>query len=315
MTLHAGATAFACAFVACASLGCTALVQHVGVLLFYEEATLPEEQIHRDIAYVEGPDAHDAKHRLDLFLPAPDTAPWPTLVFVHGGSWTYGDRALIAGGADPYGNIGRYFANQGIAVAVISYRLQPEVGWEDQIDDVARALRWVEANIAGYGGRADALFVSGHSAGAWLAGRVALDAERLGVAGIPAEHVCGAALVSGTAYDLGDAKTFELGADASWFEKRFDDGRPDWRERASLVPLIDEGDPPVLVLYASGEPEKLRHQSDLLTTHLAEAGVNHERVIVPGEDHERIVLTLSRGDRTSAPAILRLIRASPCIAR
>jgi hypothetical protein len=73
--------------------------------------------------------------------------------------------------------------------------------------------------------------------------------------------------------------------------------------------------PPTLVLYGSAEPPKLRHQSDLLFAALERAGAPVERVVAPREGHQSIVLTLSRGDETTVPAILELIDTAPCPAR
>ena len=52
------------------------------------------------------------------------------------------------------------------------------------------------------------------------------------------------------------------------------------------------------------------HDSQLLHQALQRKGNRSELVVVPGLGHCRIVLTLSRPDRTSAAAILRFIAAS-----
>src|SRR6185295_15486153 len=121
------------------------------------------------------------KRQLDLFLPsAPDFA---TVVFVHGGGWTSGDRMLTTGGADVYRNIGRFLAARGFATAVISYRLLFDVDWRGQAGDVARAVAFVQKSIEAKGGRPHGVFLMGHSAGAQLATRIALEPEWLTTAG------------------------------------------------------------------------------------------------------------------------------------
>lgn len=304
---------------ACLASACTTVVQRVGIAWLYREASHPEALTRLDVPYVVGPDGavDSPKHRLDFYWPdpgmpasAPGTGPgWPVLVFVHGGGWTHGDRAQVTGGADVYRNIGRFFASRGVGAAVISYRLQPGATWSEQVADVGRAVRFVRDRVGARGGRPDAIFLAGHSAGAHLAARFALDPAARARAGA---DVCGLILVSGAAFDLADAETYALGADRAWFEERFRDGGADWARRASVVPLVRADSPPALVLYASGEPAKLRHQSDLLVAAYREAGASARQVVVPGEDHERIVLTLSRDDKTAGPAMLDFVGQEPC---
>src|SRR5947207_2194299 len=88
------------------------------IALLYRAVALEQEQVRRDICYREG--SGDEKHRLDLFLPRGTN--WPILIFIHGGGLASGDKGLRFGGADVYGNIGRFYASQGVAVAVINYR-------------------------------------------------------------------------------------------------------------------------------------------------------------------------------------------------
>jgi acetyl esterase/lipase len=300
------------AVAAIASLGCTSTIERAGVALLYDETEHPAAFSRLDVPYVEGDSAALDKQSLDLFWPEPEAArdsPWPTVIFVHGGGWSFGDRAHSVAGADIYRNIGRYLASHGIGAAVISYRLQPAVDWHAQIDDVSRALDFVRAEVPTLGGRSDAIFLAGHSAGAWLAARVGIERAAGDGAG---EDVCGLVLVSGAAYDLDDDETWALGADRAWFAERFDDGEPDWVRRASVTPLLSEASPPALVLYASGEPARLRRQSEVLVSAYDRAGAQVTRIVVPGEDHARIVLTLSRDDKTAGPAMLRFVESMPC---
>lgn len=289
----------------------------VGVPFLYREAELPVEQVMLDIPYRsdhDGSDGSDHKHRLDLFRPAEPRRGGPILLFVHGGGWTSGDRAFRAAGRDVYRNIGRFFAARGVGTAVMSYRLQPEATWQQQVDDVAHAVRWLYRNAARLGADPDAIFVSGHSAGAYLATAVALDADRLRALGVPPASVCGLIPVSGAAFDLTDERTWELGASRDYYEERFRNGeRGDaWLRQASLVRLARESAPPALILYAGGESEPLQRQSRVLHEALRAAGASSRLLEIPGEGHQRMVLTLSRDDKPAAPAVLEFIRERSC---
>lgn len=290
--------------------GC-GVIGWVGVELYYEEAPEPGRVI-RDVAYWQAPEADPEKHRLDLFLPQGDG--FATLLFVHGGGWTEGDKGLVVGGADVYGNIGRFYADRGYGVAVINYRLQPAVTWRQQVEDVARALAWVHQHIGDYGGDPRRLFLSGHSAGAQLSARAAVDSELLEGLGMPPAALCGVIPASGAGYDIADQKTYELGARRSYYEERFRAGDPTdaWRTEASAVSFVDADTPPFLLLHVENEWISLHHQNQLFKAVLEEAGVPAWLVVVPGESHARMVLALSRDDKTAGPAILDFLATVAC---
>lgn len=300
------------AALATAGTGCMDLVYRVALPLLYVDAPLPADRIVRDLPYRTDAGSDPRKNGVDLFLA--EGRGWPVLVFVHGGGWTSGDRGLRVGGADVYGNIGRFYAARGIGVAVVGYRLQPAVGWHDQVDDVAQAVAWVHREIGRYGGDPDAIFVSGHSAGGELVARVALDPAPLARLGVAPSAICGLIPVSGAGFDLADAQTYALGADPAYYEARFRDGvaGDDWRAAGSVTGFARAAAPPSLILYAEGDTAPLRRQSERLHDVLVTAGAESRVVVVPGESHQRMVLVLSRADKAAAPAILDFVRATRC---
>jgi arylformamidase len=289
--------------------GC-APVYWLGAKVLYEKAPAPP-RVALAVPY-DPSAADDPKRQLDLYLPV--GRDFPTVVFVHGGGWAWGDRSQSFGGADVYRNIGRFLANHGVGTAVIGYRLVWPLDWQSQVGDVARAVAWVQGHIADHGGRADRLFLMGHSAGAQLAARVAADPTWLNREGGHPRGVCGVIAVSGAGYDLGDIETYRAGFDPLYFAERFGGSRLDgsWWRDASVVPFLDASDPPMLVISATGESRSLRRQSALFYDALSKAGVAATRVTVKGSSHERIILELSRADKTAGPAILKFLRDTPC---
>jgi arylformamidase len=301
---------------ACLSLACALALQGcapvywLGARLLYEKAPAPPSMT-LGVSYdPAAPD--DPKRQLDLYLPG--TRGFTTVVFVHGGGWAWGDRTQSFGGADVYRNIGRFLARHGYGAAVIGYRLVWPLDWQSQVGDVARAVAWVQTQVAERGGRADRVFLMGHSAGAQLAARVATDPtwlehERGDVTGI-----CGVVAVSGAGYDLGDIETYRAGFDPLYFAERFGGSRLDgsWWRDASVLPHLDAGDPPFLVISATGESRGLRRQSALFLDALRKANVAATPVTVTGSSHERIILELSRADKTAGPAVLTFLRDTSC---
>jgi acetyl esterase/lipase len=111
------------------------------------------------------------RHRLDVYRSrlAPPTAA-PVMVYVHGGAWVIGDKRE-QGKPMMFELVAR-----GWVCVAINYRLSPKATWPDHIVDVKRALAWVKAHIAEYGGDPSFVAVSGGSAGGHLCALAALSA-------------------------------------------------------------------------------------------------------------------------------------------
>ena len=113
------------------------------------------------------------------------------MMFVHGGGFTVGIK-------DQYAFVGQVFASYGIATAVINYRLSPKTSYPGHVQDTARAFVWLRQHVAEYGGKADKIFIAGHSAGATLVGMLGSDPAWLHDAGDTLDHVAGVIPISGS---------------------------------------------------------------------------------------------------------------------
>lgn len=110
---------------------------------------------------------------LNVWTPADTSRPLPVMVWVHGGGYTIG-----AGGLPPYD--GAALARRGVILVTLNYRLghlgffaHPALEGEDPdgptcnfglLDQIA-ALKWVQQNIAAFGGDRDNVTLFGESAG------------------------------------------------------------------------------------------------------------------------------------------------------
>ena len=285
--------------------GC-GVVYRAGIKLYYKPATIAAGRVVRDIQYVAG--SNDPMQQLNFFKPTQPN--FSVVVFIHGGNWDAGDKDYRFGGQDIYNNIGRYLAARGIGCANISYRLLPAVDWRAQADDVAKAVAWVHAHAAEFGGDPQRIFLMGHSAGAQLAMRTGLDRTTLDRLGVPAAAIRGIIGVAGAGYDLSDTRTYELGSDPRWYAKRFQLGAADtaWQKNASPIQFVGGAAPPVLLLRAGGEGKPLIRQSELMRDALTRAGARVDLIVAPGLSHTRIVPTLSRDDRPAGAAVLAFVR-------
>ena len=114
----------------------------------------------------------------------PAADPLPVLLFVHGGSWNWGDP-------DSYGFVGRSFVPKGFVVVLAGYRLHPDAVYPAMLEDTARAIAWTREEISQYGGDPNRITIAGHSAGAYNVVQVALERQWLGRHGMAADDLAG----------------------------------------------------------------------------------------------------------------------------
>ena len=114
----------------------------------------------RRIQYVDGDGGK--RHRLDVYRNADAGPGAPVLLQIHGGGWVIGNNEQ-QGLPLMY-----HLATRGWVCVAINYRLSPKATWPDHLLDCKRALAWVRAHIAEYGGDPDYVVVTGGSAGGHL---------------------------------------------------------------------------------------------------------------------------------------------------
>lgn len=123
--------------------------------------------------------------KLDIYYPK-GIDDFPTVVWFHGGGLQSGEKWIPDG-----------LKNQKIAIVTVNYRLNPKVKAPAYIEDAAAAVAWAFKNIESYGGDASKIFISGHSAGGYLANMVGLDKKWLKAHDIDANDIAGLIPFSG----------------------------------------------------------------------------------------------------------------------
>jgi len=247
-------------------------------------ALAPNVEVHSGITYTEGPPGDAVKHKLDLYLPK-DKTNFPVMIFLHGGSWRWGDRGQ-------YPALGNRFAKAGIGVVIPSYRLMPEHPHPAQIEDVAAAFAWVYRNIAQHGGDVKRIYVVGHSAGAHLASLLALDNDYLKRYDIPPEAIRGVAAMSGL-YDLSPLPVFQPV-----------NGRRD----GSPLHYVHSQAPAFLITFCQWDYPGLPKQARDFEAALRKAFVAAKLIYIAGQSHMSEVLNIWKDDDPLALAILDFVQ-------
>jgi len=122
---------------------------------------------------------------LDVYFPK-DTEGFAIVVWFHGGGLRAGEK-----------EIPQALKEKGICVVAPNYRLFPRVYAPKYIEDAAAAVAWVFNNISSYGGDTSLVFLSGHSAGGYLASMIGLDKRWLNKYQIDANRIAGLIPFSG----------------------------------------------------------------------------------------------------------------------
>lgn len=242
---------------------------------------------HRDVEYAR---PQGLPQRLDVFVPD-GPGPWPLLVWVHGGGWQGGDKALQASGAQ------LRQATRGYVVASINYRLSGVAPHPAQIHDCKAAIRWLRLHAAEY--RIDPARVGawGSSAGGHL---VAL----LGTSGdVPAlegdENPGASSRVSSVVdwygpSDLPNMQAQGLPCSGDHSSAASPEGRmlgcaipecPEKAREASPISWVSADDPPFHVVHGAADCTVPVLQSQTLHDVLVAAGVESSLTVIPGAGH------------------------------
>ena len=138
-----------------------------------------------DSQTVDQTDYMKQKCLVDIYYPE-SKAKVPVVIWFHGGGLTGGKKEIPSA-----------LKNKGFCVIGVGYRLSPKVKAETCIADATAAIAWVFKNIDRYNGDPNQIFVSGHSAGGYLALMSVMDKSWLKKYNIDSDKVAGLVPFSG----------------------------------------------------------------------------------------------------------------------
>jgi len=195
-----------------------------------------EYALEKNIAYYDSaPDAY-AKERcvLDFYYPK-NVKSFATIVWFHGGGLTGGNK-----------EIPKALTEKGYAVIGVGYRLSPKAKVAQCIEDAAASIAWAFRNVSRYGGSSQKIFISGHSAGGYLAAMAVLDKKWLSKHNINANDCAGLIPFSGQMISHFTARK----------EKGIEEKQPTIDEFAPLF-FVRADAPPTLLITGDRELEML----------------------------------------------------------
>ena len=255
---------------ACASVGTSSA--NVPALFF-------EGKTHKDIPFDPA-----TLQTLDIYTPeTANTAPLPVIIFFYGGRWTSGKK-------EDYRFAATALTAKGFLQVVPDYRKYPDVRFPTFVEDGALAVEWVHENIGDYNGRADQLFLAGHSAGAHIASLLVSDDRYLNSDTLAA--------IKGFA---GLAGPYSFTPESDDLKDMF--GPPEVYPQMQVPTFIDGSETPMLLLHGEDDESVALFNLERLRDKIEEQGGHVETKLYPGLNHVEIVGAFSWFWRSKAPVI------------
>ncbi|MBL4700034.1 MAG: alpha/beta hydrolase [Phycisphaeraceae bacterium] len=218
--------------------------------------------VQRDLVYATVEDGVQLK--LDLYLPKKMTGNELLFVWIHGGGWRNGSKAMFQ---PQIMNL----ASLGYAVASIDYRLGGLQNHPNHIHDCNAAIRWLKAKAPVYGYSIKKVGVGGGSAGGHLALLVGVASDVPALQGKVGDHLDQNSRVDAIVDFYGPSDLYALGqATARGRKMNIVEA---FGKDASPVSYLDAHDPPVIIFHGDLDPVVVPQQSITLDAMYKKLGV------------------------------------------
>ncbi len=214
--------------------------------------------------------------KIDIYSPPADQKVKGTVVFIYGGRWSEGKK-------EDYKFVGAYFAKHGFVTAIPDFRKYPEVKFPYFVDDAAKAVAWVDDNIA----KGNGIHISGHSSGAHVASLLATDERYLEKFNKKNSIASFAGIAGPYAFNPDEPDLIDIfGPPANYPLMR-------------ATTYVDGGEPPMLLLYGEDDDIVGKFNYKKLAAVINETGGSVQIKGYEGLDHIDVVSTFSKLGKNS----------------
>lgn len=225
--------------------------------------------------------ANNYQLKLDVWQNQNANEPAPTLTYIHGGGWIFGDRTGATLQFLPYLQMGWNVVNVEYRMASVS--LAPAA-----VEDCRCALRWVVQHATEYNVDTNRIVLTGHSAGGHLSLTTGLLTPEAGLDNqcFGTEPLKVAAIINW--YGISDVADLIAGPNLKNYAVMWLGSQPEREElakRVSPLSYVQAKNPPVLTIHGDADPVVPYSQAVRLHQALTQAGVKNELVTIHGGGH------------------------------
>lgn len=237
-----------------------------------------------DVAY-----GSHAMETMDIFRPEnPEGA--PVHIYIHGGFW----RSRVK---EDFSYVAGPLVDAGAIVAVVNYALCPDVTLDEIVRQMRACCAFLHNNPGVHGGDPDRIHVSGHSAGGHLGAMLMATDWPAYDAGLPADLVKSAVLISGI-YEIAPVMNISVQEAVRL--------TPDIAERNSPIFMKPATKAPIAITVGGAESDEFRRQSSALSdAWWNDAAVEHFEL--PGLNHFSVLTETANADNPLTEVRLRLM--------
>jgi len=247
---------------------------------------------------------------LDVYTPpagADGCRDRPTVVWVHGGGWTSGDKSQFM--PDKV----RLFNGAGYVFVSVNYRLtdrnlaQPAPQYPVHDQDVADAVAWLAQHADELGVDARRIALLGHSAGGGIVSAISTDDRYLGQHHLALSAIRCAGSLDGEGYDVTAGATTSPPAVQAGYRDIFGTDPATWREASPVQHVApDKGIPPFFIAVR-GEEWRLVTQHAFVDA-LRRAGVVTTTLDAAALQHADLTTRVGApGDTVVTPPLMRFL--------
>ena len=173
---------------------------------------------------------------LNVFVPRNNKkAPYPILIFVHGGNWNSGRKGT-------YDLLGRNFARKGVLTIIPDYTLSPNADYDAMTKQIATVIQWVKTNCTTFNGNAGQIYITGHSAGGHLGALAVMNPKY----GIDPKSIAGIILNDAAGLDMKNYLEQDPPTSLNNYLTTWTNSPANWRD-ASPIYFVDKNTPPFLI--------------------------------------------------------------------